>query len=610
MDSDTRIATRTGAARTAFLARAAREAAWATGAGVISLLGGVLALGVTPTSLGQRWTVGGDDQILHYTLFRSATQSFPFSVNGALGFPEGLNAFFTAQFDLASAVLVALLGLVVEDGFALLNIYYLLGFFAVALTGYAFFRCLRTSPWVSALVAVVLALAPYHFLRIGAGHAFLANYWTVPLLGILLLCAAGERTDPFRSWIRRGTGASRIARAAVPTVLLPVLIATSGGYYYVFSIIVLGGVWLLGAAASLASGERRRAVLARAAPLGVLVVAVGLELLALSADWGGRYAPYFEDRGLGESENFAGKILPLFLPWEGTRVPKLGALPLIYANATAVAKTTEPPGMPVLGIAGLVLLLAALPMIAIVGGRALRVTGIGRLVSDDRVRVLAVAALWTLLFYVVTGFGMAVALLAGTTIRAWSRLSIVLIVLALGAVALVLQRLRHRSARVLAVVLVCVLVVLDQGVGVRRMVPLAPADDAEISSFVAAVDADLADGCGVVQLPVKSFPDSGAIGSMRDYDEALPYLFTAGEDLRWSYGAVEGTPGFDVFDDAADAETFAAAVRESGACALLVDTAAYSDSEGAWFDEVVAATGGLDPMAQSSSGRWLVFRVD
>ncbi|KQP97598.1 hypothetical protein [Rathayibacter sp. Leaf294] len=592
------------------LRRAAREAAWAAGAGVVSVIGAVVALGITPAVLGRRWSAGGDDQILHYTLFRSATQAFPFSVNGALGFPDGLNAFFTAQFDIASAVVVALLGLVIRDGFVLLNVFYLLGFVAVAVAGYAFFRCLGTSPGVAAVVAVVLSLAPYHFLRIGAGHAFLANYWAIPLLGILLLCAGGERTDPFHRWISRASGAARIRRRLLPTVVLPLLIASSGGYYYVFSVIVLGGVLLCGVVASLASGSRLRSVLGRAAPFSVLCAAVAVELVALSADWGGRYAPYFESRGLGESENFAGKVLPLFLPWLGTRIPKLGALTNIYNNATAVIKTTEPPGMPVLAIVGLVLLLVALPLIAMAGARALRATAFGRLVADDRIRVLAVAALWTLLFYVVTGFGIAVALIAGTTVRAWSRLSIVLILLALGAVALLLERIGRRSLRAGALALVGIVVVLDQLAGVGATVPLSPAQDDEMSTFVEDADTALPDGCGVVQLPLKSFPDSGSIGAMGDYDPALPYLYTEGEDLRWSYGSVEGTPGFDVLDDSGDPEAFAASVLRSGACAVSVDTAAYSEQEGAWYDEVTAVSGSLEPITRSASGRWLLFEVD
>ncbi|MCJ1682222.1 hypothetical protein [Rathayibacter sp. VKM Ac-2928] len=605
------MASETWAAPRPRLRRIGRELGWAAAAALVSVLAAMIALGATPGSLAERWRAGGDDQILHYLLFRSATQAFPFAENGALAFPSGYNSFYTAQFDVASALTASALALVIHDGFLLLNVFYLLTFAFVALTGYAFFRCLRVPAWSSALVAVVFSLAPYHFQRIGAGHAFLANYWAIPLLGVLILVVAGERTDPFRAWRLRGaTRRARLLRGAVPVVVLPLLIATTGGYYYVFSVLVLGGVWLLGALAGLATRVPLRAVLARVLPLGVLGVLVAVELVLLGGDWGERYAPYFESRGVGESEDFAGKILSLFLPWQGTEVPKIGALTNIYQVTTAVAVNTEPPGLPLIAIAGLCLMLVSLPLLGLVGGRALRVTAFGRFVSDEHVRVLAVAALWTLLFYVVTGFGMAVALIAGSTIRAWSRLSIVLALLALGVVAIGLARIGRRWIRIAVVALVVVVGVLDQLAGVARMVPIAPTEDAEMTDFVAQADAALPDGCGVVQLPIKSFPDSGSVGRMADYDEALPYLYTEGANLEWSYGAVRGTTGFDVFGGASTPEDFAAAVEASGACAVYVDTAAYVGREGAWYGDVLAASGSLTPIAQSSSGRWLVFPVE
>ncbi|QHC59482.1 DUF6541 family protein [Rathayibacter sp. VKM Ac-2760] len=590
--------------------RALVELGAALAAAGASVLAAVIALGVTPESMAQRWQVGGGDQILHYLLFRSATQAFPFSVNGSLGFPDGFNAFFTAQFDVSSALVAGVLSLVIRDGLVLLNVFTLLTFASTALTGYAFFRCLRSPVWVASLLAAVFSLAPYHFLRVGYGHPFLAGYWAIPLLGILVLAAAGDRTDPFRAWRARGaTRRARLLRGAVPVVVLPALIASSSGYYYVFSVLVLGGVWALCALAGLASRVPLREILGRALPLAVLGALVAIEVVALGSDWGERSAPYFESRGVGESEIFAGKLLSLFLPWQGTELPKIGALTNLYSTGTAVAVTTEPPGMPVLAIAGLCLLLLALPLTGAVGGRALRLTAVGRLLSDERLRVLAIAVLWTLAFFVIAGFGMAIAVFVGPTIRAWSRLSIVIVLLGLGAVAIVLGRITRRWLRIAAAVLIVGVAGLDQLAGVARMVPIAPTEDTEVSALVAEADAALPDGCGVVQLPIKSFPDSGAIGSMGDYDPGLPYLRTDGEDLVWSYGSVSGTEGYEVFDDLDTPGEFAAAVRASGACAVSVDTAAYTGREGAWEADVVSVSGSLTPTAQSSSGRWLVFPV-
>ena len=97
---------------------------------------------------------------------------------------------------------------------------------------------------------------------------------------------------------------------------------------------------------------------------------------------------------------------------------------------------------------------------------------------------------------------------------------------------------------------------------------------------------------------------------MRDYDEALPYLYTPAGDLRWSYGSIIGTRGWDYLGSVTNPATFSAAVRSSGACAVYVDTAAYSRARDAWKPYVAAVTdGGIDPLVRSSSGRFLLFPV-
>ncbi len=588
------------------------ELAMALGAALVSTVVAALALGITASTIGQRWTAGTDDQILHYTLFTSAAQSFPFATNGNLGFPHGFNAFFSAQFDVSSALVVSVLTVFVDNGVVLLNVFYLLTFAGAAFTGYLFFRALRVRPWVAGFVAVVFSLAPYHFLRVGAGHAFLANYWAIPLVGILVLVVAGKRTDPFRDWAARAaTPRGRWLRRGLPVVGLGLAVASSGGYYYVFGVIVVAGVWLLAGLGHLLSGRPVRQWGWPTAGLVALVAFVGIELVLLSLDFGERYEPYFHGRSYGESEKYAGRLLPLILPWQGSGLPKLARLTAAYNDASVTSTTTEPPGLPFVASMAFAALIVALPLLALAGGSRLHATAVGRLVADVRVRVLAAATLWTVLFYAVTGLGIAAAFVAGPTIRAWGRLSIVLALFALGLVAVVLDRVMASRSRLrwMVAAVLAVVVLFDQVLGVARATPIRPTADAEMSAFVADADALLPDGCGIVQLPLKSFPDSGPVGHMGDYDEALPYLSTPAGRLRWSYGSIGGTRGWDYWGSVTDPTSFAAAVRSSGSCAVYVDTAAYGRSE-KWKPDVAAVTGNrAEPAVTSSSGRFLLFRV-
>lgn len=593
------------------LRRAAVEAAWAVAAALVSVLGAVLAMRLRPGELFLRWQIGGDDQILHYTLFTSATQAFSFDGNPALGFPDGFNAFFSAQIDVSSAFVISVLALVVRDGILLLNVFYLLTFAAVALTGYLFFRTLRTRPSVAAFVAVLLSLLPYHFLRISSGHAFLANYWAIPLVGIMVLMVAGPRTDPFRAWAQRGrTRRSRILRSVAPGVVLALLVASTGGYYYVFAVLILGTTWAVSTVAGVLSRERLGVLAVSSIPVLALVAFVGLSLFFFSLDFGDRHSPYFTTRIVGESEIYAGKLILLGLPWAGSGLPFASDLLASYVRQSGVMPTTEPPGLSVLASLALLVTLLALPITAISGGRAITATAVGRFFSDARVRILAVATLVALLFYTVTGLGIVVSLVAGPTIRAWSRVSIVIAVLVLGVLALLLDRITAKfAARKVVVAVLAVVAVMDQVSGAVAAVPTGPTSDTEMHAFVARADELLDDGCGVVELPLKSFPDSGKIGALADYDEALPYLATEDGHLRWSYGAVKGTVGWDVWGDVDDPASFARAVAASGACAIYVDTAGFTNDPDGWRADVLAATGDGEPEVTSSSGRWMLFTV-
>jgi hypothetical protein len=597
-------------ARPSRLPRAATEALWAVGAGVVSMIGAIAALRLTPSLLTARWSAGSDDGTLHYILFTSATQAFPYADNPDLGFPHGLNVFFSGQVDVASAIVMALLGLVIHSGTTLLDVFDLLAFFGIGVTGTLFFRALRIRPLLAALFGVLFALAPYHFIRIGYGHAFIANYWAVPLAGILALVVAGGETDPFAGWAARASsvGARRLRRILPPTALA-FLIALTGPYYFVFSLIVVGGVWLFTVLRGVLRRERLRALIVPTLSTVVLGAFVGIELVVLGLGYGQRYAPYFAARSPIESELYAGKLTTLLAPWTGTGIPRVGHLVGIYNRDSPLLPTTESPGTPVIAAIGLVLLVVALAA-TVVGGASLESRWFGRIALDARVRILGLASIWVGLFYIVTGFGIVVAIVVGPELRAWSRFSIFLILFGLAFVAILIDSLpARRGLRPAVIAVVVVVALVDQVAGVHRAVPLVPVVDRQAVAFVKDTARVLPRGCGIVQMPLKSFPDSGRIDGLNDYDEAKLYLVTPSGRLRWSYGSVTGTLGWDTWKDARTPAEFASAVHTSGACAVEVDMAGYIHHPNDWRSFVTAATGGTTPVVTSVERRFLLFEV-
>ncbi|MWV59589.1 hypothetical protein [Rathayibacter sp. VKM Ac-2754] len=581
---------------------------------VIATVLGVLALRISPSDLALRWTAGGNDQILHYTIFGSAQDVFPYFPNTQLGFPASQNLLFSPLFDPWSALFVAMAGPFVPNGIWVLNLYYLAGFAGIGATAYLFFRALRVRPAIATVFGVIGAVLPYHFVRIDYGHPFLANYWSVPLIGILVLVVAGPATDPVARVVS-GISSARRRRLVTAALLvgLSAGVAWTVSYYYVFGAIVLGTTWAVSVVVTLL---RRRPLRDLAWPtftLGSLGVLILAQVALLSLDFGERYTKYFSGRTPQESEYYGGKLQQLLLPSTTSGVPFLRDLARDYQSETQLVTTGENPSTSVIALLAIVLVLVVV-LIRMLAGSSLRRRDVQpaylRFLDDPRVGALTVAFVFALLFFIVGGLGTMLAYYVSPEIRVWSRLAIVIDFLALGALAVLIDMLAKRlRALVPTLALISVIAAVDQLAGVNAAVPIDPTDDSILRQFTTTMDQELPEGCGVAQLPFKGFPETGPIGGMGDYDEGLPYVYSTDDDLRFSYGAVRGTEAGDEWNGATTPEGFAQEFRDSGACAILVDTAAYPDDPQAWSTLVGAVTDSATPSLTSEdpAKRYLLF---
>jgi hypothetical protein len=372
---------------------------------------------------------------------------------------------------------------------------------------------------------------------------------------------------------------------------------------------VLGGIWLFTAISTLIRTRSVRTLLWPTATLVLLVGFVGVQLLFLSLNFGDRYGRYFADRSPEESEIYGGSISALLLPSTLSGIPQFAHLATTYLNGTLLLKTSEQPASAVIGSIGMVLLVAAFLV------RGINIAGSARnrfsaLLDDPRVPVLGTGFLWAFLFFTATGLGFVFAKLASPEVRAWSRMSIVLAMFALAFLAILVETLlRRRGWRYTALAALAVLGIADQLLGVFRNPPLNPTADSATRAYASAVVKTLPSGCGIVELPLKLFPESGAIGRMGDYDEGLVYDYEPRSgDVRWSYGSVRLTDGAAPWDSVKSPEQFGPAVHDSKACAVQVDTFAFANASQwqPWVDEV-ADSG--QPVLQSDGGRYLLFKV-
>lgn len=453
-----------------------------------------------------------------------------------------------------------------------------------AVAGVALARYLGISRIASVLPGFVFAILPDTLMR--ANHHFsLANTWTLP---IGLLAAVSLVHLP------RQQGRRRIVWEAALLVGLAAVTLTSA-YYAVFSGILivaagLGAFWM----------HRRWSTLAltglRGAALGVpLVVTVLLDRAFLPSPLG--YEAFAVTRTLYDAEYYAGKITAMLLPAPGHRVPVLNDIRLSYDS------TFPPPAEgPALGV------VAAVGFVGLVIWAVLshwRPRGF----SDHPVLATLSGLTWVALFgYVVGGLGTIWALLLdGGGIRVWSRMHVVIALLALLAVAVTLDRLRpHWRAGLVAVLLV--VAAFDQTrPGYRPSPDAARAVEAEVRDLTDRIAADAGPEAAVFQFPQINFPlQNRPLGRASAYDGFIPYLYS--DALRWSYGGLQGDPVADWQLELAERPLADQLVllEAAGFAGMMVDTAMLADSpdEIAELDVLGAAT------ITSSSERWLYYAFD
>ncbi|MGV8978021.1 MAG: hypothetical protein ACOH17_08245 [Cellulomonas sp.] len=432
---------------------------------------------------------------------------------------------------------------------------------------------------------IAFPLIPDHFLRAG-GHFSLSSIWAISLGMIVILSLArqprltGRRRVWFEVWMLTACA----------------IISLTNAYYAIFIVILVAVAGVGGAVA-----HRSWRVLASGVARGLaLVVPIFVAMLIDRADSPHPlgYASVDVTRSPSDAELYGGKIFAMLLPSPSHRFPIMRAIRNHYDTTFP-----NPAETPALG------LVAAVGFLGLGTWAILAYFRRRPELADPRLRTLA-GLLWVaVLAYAVGGLGSAWSfLLDGGGIRVWSRMHVVIALIALLAVAVALDRLRGRYLRVGIVVVVLGVVLVDQTTPYARIDPVAPlAMRTEVTTFTAAVAADAPPQAMVFQLPEVNFPaPQRLVDPASIYDGFLPYLYSTG--LRWSYGGLEGDPHAD-WQLGLTARPFteqAPLLAAAGFSGVVVDTRALVSLPD--LETQVRSTLGL-PEVVSSSGRWEYFEL-
>jgi phosphoglycerol transferase len=468
--------------------------------------------------------------------------------NPSLGMPVGLQLYDFPMADGAHVTALKLLSLLSHDHGVVLNAYFLLGFPLTTATALWAMRDLGISYGPSIVASVLYAFLPCHFLR-GEVHLFLASYYAVPLIVMMMLRIAVPASHGWRWPVGIAVG---------------LLVASSGIYYAFFAcalLIVAGGA---------AAVEQRRSSPLVVAGMLVAIVAAGvLANVAPSVLYHLRHGanPHVAQRVAGDAEVYGLKITQLLLPQQQHRLPSFRALKATYDVSAPLVNENDAASLGIVGSSGFLWLLG---LVLVNGG----------LRTDAREKVLARLNLAALLLGTIGGGGSLFAFLVTPGLRAYNRISVYIAFFSLAEAAILLDRVCLRwltVRRATALPYAClggllVLGVLDQtpSTVIPPYEELAATYRTE-DEFVRRAEDVLPAGAMVFQLPYVPFPESPPTVKMSDYDPFVPYLHS--RLLRWSYGAMRGRSG-----DAWQAR------REGKKGSDLVDSLAVAGFDGVYVD--------------------------
>lgn len=552
--------------------------------GVVAVAIAMWAMGVGLRSIGVPW--GDGDMVTTYAFTENLRRGHWFLINPDLGYPAFQDQGHFPVPDLLPVAMLSALSHVAPSSVAAANLFTLSTFFTVAAATYLVLRWESVSRSFAVVIAVAFAVLPWHFVRAG-GHVFLAGYLSVPAALFLISLVARRRLDrPRARWV------------VLVAFVAAIAVGANGVYYALMTTLLLGVVLIITTLYPRFSFPGWRTLLVSAMVPLTTVAAVAVNVLSISTPSTGESIV----RSPADPYLYGGNLATLFFPATSTLSGKLlgRVLSLDFPNNGTLE------GDALLSSAGVLAVLVTCVVVALRWSTRNVPSGsaVGRAAFWPGIFVLTAA------LFAMGGLGALFSAWISNDIRAWGRYSVFVVGAAFLVTGLVLTTWRlskHRAVRTASVVLCVVMAVsavADLSVGGQRMpVDRGRALAAELETYVAAVEQHVAaDDCAILQLPLVPYPENPAINRMTDYSHLWTYVYS--DSLRWSYGAMKGTPQGDWGEDVRDdPQELLKRAREAGFCGIQVDTWAFANMSEAVGEQ--SAFG--NPDIVSSSGRWAFF---
>ena len=538
------------------------------------------------------------DALLYAAVIKSVIDHGWFWRNPSVGAPSGLLLYDypNVAHEALHLLAIKVLSIFTGNWALLLNVYFILGFPLIALAAVAVFRRLGVSASSAVVGGLLYAFLPARLLK-NEGHIFLATFFQVPMVVLMLLWVCSEA--PPLLWLppaRRGPDYQQRRRRGLAALIICGISASASAYYSFFAIglLVAAGLWT---AIERRSASNLIAGIALAATITGAIAAVGWPSIAYHRAQG----PNAEvgHRSPEEAELYGMKIAQLLLPTDGHRIGALRQLKERYSKSAPFSDgENSMTSLGFVGGIGFLVLLGAL----FVGWRNSSAGG------DWFLRV-AKLNLATLLLATVGGAGSLFAYLAYSQIRSYSRASVFIAFFSLFAIIALLDRLKRRFPRAGTGVVALVLLIglFDQATpqAVRAYADIEREFDAD-RDFFHAVESRVPRGTMIFQLPYVQFPEGPAVHKLDTNDPWRGYLHSSA--LRWSLPTMYGRSG-DQFVRRVAAQPpdeMLATLAATGFTGILVSGDGYADGGAAMEAQLRVALGGTRPLV-GANGRLAFF---
>jgi phosphoglycerol transferase len=546
----------------------------------------------------------GRDAFFLLSMCKAINETGWFTVNPRMDAP-GIMTFYDYPCDAGIFLRIKLINAIAHNPFITMNALYLMTFPLVVCTSLYSYRELGIQ-WPTAVAASLLfCFTPYHYWR-GMHHLPFTGYEAIPLIALVALRVSAGDILFFSDRNRSHRSLSIQAdRRPFEAILVAVWISLSGIYFAYFGVLLLSIAGLIRAVRHWS----RRALLDVVVLISLIVASLSIQL-APSQIYAFRHGRNQETlkRDVSDYYTYGLRLNNMVMPSAWHRMNNLAqwspAYPWKDTNGRGFLDQNEAVGSTPLGLVGTfglaILLLAGISSPAWL---------------DRRLPTLANTARITtalLLFALIGGGSEMVTAHITYSFRGINRISIIIECMCLLTIGLIVDRaLRTRKSSHVCVLLLAgtILALLDQiPSGIAPDYAQDRAAFRADESFVRSIEASVASGGKIFQLPVLWFPEFGGVGRMEDYNHLRGYLHS--DRLCWSFGAAPGRSSYrwQLGIAALPPSKIVARLSDMGFEGIYINTFGYDDGARELIEELRRNLG-TEPISGGAKGELRFFRL-